>query len=59
MIGGYHAVQTWEKKSYAATIFVFPGKRFVVKLQADGLQNVGEARQILKAMNLKGIEALQ
>jgi hypothetical protein len=58
-IGGYHAVQTWEKKSYAATIFVFPGKRFVVKLQADGIQNVGDARSILESMNLKGLEALQ
>ena len=58
-IGGYHAVQTWEKKGMRATIFLFPGKRFVVKLVADNIKDISAARAVLEQMDLRGLEHLQ
>jgi hypothetical protein len=58
-ISGYHAVQTWEKKGLRATIFLFPGKRFVVKLVADNIKDISAARAVLEQMDLRGLEHLQ
>jgi hypothetical protein len=58
-ISGYEAVQTWLKKENRAEITLFPGKRYVVQLTADGMNDVSEARRVLDAMNLSGLEDLQ
>lgn len=58
-IGGFRAVQTWEKKNHRSTIFSFPGKRYVVRLIGDNLTNVDEARAVLESMDLSGLSQLQ
>ncbi len=58
-IKGYHAVQTWEKQNHGAQISLFPGRRYVVRLTADGLSSINDARSILESMNLQGLEILQ
>jgi hypothetical protein len=57
-ISGYEAVQTWLKKENRAEITLFPGKRYVVQVTADGVNDVSEARRILDGMNLSGLESL-
>jgi hypothetical protein len=58
-ISGYEAIQTWLKKENRAEITLFPGKRYVVQLTADGMNDVSEARRVLDGMNLGGLEGLQ
>jgi hypothetical protein len=57
-ISGYEAVQTWLKKENRAEITLFPGKRYIVQLTADGMNDVSEARRILDGMDLTGLEGL-
>jgi hypothetical protein len=57
-ISGYEAIQTWLKKENRAEITLFPGKRYVVQVTADGVTDVSEARRILDGMNLTGLEGL-
>ena len=58
-ISGYEAVQTWLKKENRAEITLFPGKRYVVQLTADAMNDISEARRVLDNMNLSGLESLQ
>lgn len=58
-ISGYEAVQTWLKKENRAEITLFPGKRYVVQIVADQMNDVAEARRILDGMNLTGLEGLE
>jgi hypothetical protein len=57
-IAGYEAIQTWLKKENRAEITLFPGKRYVVQVNADGMNDVSEARRVLDAMDLTGLEGL-
>lgn len=58
-ISGYEAVQTWLKKENRAEITLFPGKRYIVQLNADGMNDISEARRILDGMDLTGLEGLK
>jgi len=58
-ISGYEAVQTWLKKENRAEITLFPGKRYVVQLTADAMNDISEGRRVLDNMNLSGLESLQ
>ena len=55
-IAGFHAVQTWGKKSFEATIYLFVGRRYIVKVSAEGVKNIGEARAVIETMDLHGLE---
>ena len=58
-IGGYHAVQTMEKRDPHASLTVFPGNRYVVTIVFDGAESINDARHVAESMDLKGLEMLQ
>jgi hypothetical protein len=58
-VKGYRALQTWEKKSNDATVTVFPGKRFIVRVLGDNLSSLSEARTVMEQIDLMKLETLQ
>jgi hypothetical protein len=58
-LSGYETIQTWLKKENRAELTIFPGKRYVVQVTADGMSSVNEARAIAEKIDLSALESLQ